>query len=104
MTRIATKLGVGIAGCAVAAAASLLPVAPAEAAPVTVPAAPVVLGPANVPLQVGLVLVVVIYFGLHQFRPVLGSHFPPRALRPRFPHIAHWLVIVGIEHTTYLLR
>ena len=50
-TRIATKLGVGIAGCAVAAAASLQPVAPAEAAPVTVPAAPVVLGPGNVPLK-----------------------------------------------------
>ena len=48
MTRIATKLGVGIAGCAVAAAASLISVAPAQAAPVTVPAAPVVLGPGNV--------------------------------------------------------
>jgi hypothetical protein len=49
-TRIATKLGVGIAGCAVAAAA-ILPVAPAEAAPVTVPAAPVVVGPSNVPMH-----------------------------------------------------
>ena len=49
MTRIATKLGVGIAGCAVAATASLIAVAPAEAAPVTVSAAPVVLGPGNVP-------------------------------------------------------
>jgi hypothetical protein len=52
MTMIATKLGVGIAGCAIAAA-SLLTVAPAEAAPVTVPAAPVVLGPGNVPLKWG---------------------------------------------------
>ena len=48
MVRIATKLGVGIAGCAVAAAASLISVAPAQAAPVA-PAAPVVLGPGNVP-------------------------------------------------------
>jgi ABC-type glycerol-3-phosphate transport system substrate-binding protein len=41
MTKTATKLGVGIAGCAVAAAASLISGAPAQAAPVTVPAAPV---------------------------------------------------------------
>jgi hypothetical protein len=37
MARIATKLRIGVAGCAVAAAAAVLPVAPAEAAPVTVP-------------------------------------------------------------------
>jgi hypothetical protein len=50
MTRIATKLGVGIAGCAIAASASLMSVPPAQAAPVA-PAAPVVLGPADVPLD-----------------------------------------------------
>jgi hypothetical protein len=47
MIRTATKLGVGIAGCAFAAATSLMSVAPAQAAPVTAPAAPVVLGPGN---------------------------------------------------------
>jgi hypothetical protein len=50
MTRIATKLGVGAAGCAIAVAAVLTSVAPAEAAPVPAPAAPVVFGSADVPL------------------------------------------------------
>jgi hypothetical protein len=50
MTRIVTKLGVGTAGCAIAVAASLMSVAPAEAAPVQAPAAPVVFGPADAPL------------------------------------------------------
>jgi hypothetical protein len=49
MNSNATKLRVGIAAAAVAA--SLVSVAPAEAAPVVAPAAPVVLGPANVPLD-----------------------------------------------------
>ena len=49
MSTIATKLQVGIAGCAVAAAASLTSVAPAEAAPVPAPATPAVFGDA--PLQ-----------------------------------------------------
>jgi hypothetical protein len=48
---IASKLRVGIAGCAIAAAASLTSVAPAQAAPVAVPAAPVILGSADVPLS-----------------------------------------------------
>lgn len=48
MTGIATKLGVGTAGCAIAVAASLSSVAPAQAAPVAAPAAPVVF--ADVPL------------------------------------------------------
>jgi hypothetical protein len=50
MTRIATKLGVGTAGCAIAVAAGLMSVAPAGAAPVPAPAAPVVFGQADVPL------------------------------------------------------
>src|SRR5258707_15775516 len=51
MTRIATKLGVGTAGCAIAFAASLMSVAPAGATPVVPPpAAPVVFGQADVPL------------------------------------------------------
>jgi hypothetical protein len=50
MTRIATKLGVGTVGCAIAVAASLSSVAPAGAAPVPAPAAPVVFGQADVPL------------------------------------------------------
>jgi hypothetical protein len=48
MTSIGTKLGVGTAGCAIAVAASLSSVAPAQAAPVAAPAAPVVF--ADVPL------------------------------------------------------
>lgn len=51
MTTIANKLGVAVAGCAIAAAASLTSVAPAAAAPTTVPvpAAPAVLGPGGAP-------------------------------------------------------
>jgi hypothetical protein len=51
MTTVATKLGVAVAGCAIAAAASLTAVAPAQAAPTTVPvpAAPAVLGPGGAP-------------------------------------------------------
>jgi hypothetical protein len=50
MTSIATKLGAGTAGCAIAVAASLTSVAPAQAAPVAAPAAPVVFGQVDVPL------------------------------------------------------
>jgi hypothetical protein len=41
MTSIATRTKVGIAACAVAASASLLPMAASQAAPLPVPAAPV---------------------------------------------------------------
>jgi hypothetical protein len=52
MSTIATKLQIGTAGCAVAVVASLMSVAPAQAAPaVAAPVAPVVLGPADVPLD-----------------------------------------------------
>jgi hypothetical protein len=50
MTSIGTKLGAGTAGCAIAVAASLTSVAPAQAAPVAAPAAPVVFGQVDVPL------------------------------------------------------
>ncbi|MCW2690193.1 MAG: hypothetical protein JWR37_5083 [Mycobacterium sp.] len=54
MTKFATKVRVGIAGCAIAVAASLTSVAPAEAAPVVpAPATPAVLGPADVPMGFG---------------------------------------------------
>lgn len=51
MTTIANKVGVAVAGCAIAAAASLTSVAPAQAAPTTVPvpAAPAALGPGGAP-------------------------------------------------------
>lgn len=55
MTTIGTKIGVGVAGAALATAASLVTVAPAQAAPaVPVPASPVVMpmpaSPAVVPM------------------------------------------------------
>jgi hypothetical protein len=50
MNNIANKLKVGTAACAIAAAASLTPVATAQAAPVTVPATPAVFGSADAPL------------------------------------------------------
>lgn len=46
MTNIAMRFKVGLAACAVAASASLVPIAPAEAAPVPAPASPVLLVPA----------------------------------------------------------
>src|SRR5689334_25431751 len=49
MGTISKKVSVGIAGCAIAAAATLTPMAPAQAAPVPVPASPAVLGHADVP-------------------------------------------------------
>ena len=50
MTRNASKLRVGVAGCAVAVAASLISLPPAEAAPaVPAPAAPVFPAPAQTP-------------------------------------------------------
>src|SRR5689334_4765662 len=49
MGTMSKKLSVGIAGCAIAAAATLTPMAPAEAAPaMPAPAAPVFSGPAPV--------------------------------------------------------
>ena len=50
MNSIALKAKVGIAACAVAASASLLPIATAEAAPVQAPATPALIGHADVPL------------------------------------------------------
>lgn len=51
MTGIATKAKVGVAGCAIAFAASLTSIAPAQAAPAPAPApaAPVVFGAADAP-------------------------------------------------------
>ena len=51
MARVATKLGVGTAACAIAVAASVMSVEAAQAAPMAAPAAPVILGPADVPLD-----------------------------------------------------
>jgi hypothetical protein len=49
MGTVSKKLSVGIAGCAIAAAATLTPIAPAEAAPVPVPATPAVMGHGDAP-------------------------------------------------------
>jgi len=49
MTDIAMKVKVGLAACAVAASASLVPITVAEAAPVQAPATPVLFGPGNLP-------------------------------------------------------
>ncbi len=49
MTTIATKVKVGIASCAVAASASLIPIATADAAPVQAPASPVLLDHGSMP-------------------------------------------------------
>ncbi|RDH77690.1 hypothetical protein DVS77_15090 [Mycolicibacterium moriokaense] len=46
MSSIALKAKVGIAACAIAASASLIPIATAQAAPIQAPASPVLSGPA----------------------------------------------------------
>ena len=73
---IATKLRVGLAGCAIAAAASLTSVAPAEATPAPAPAAPMYLGPADVP-QTWWLLPKLLHSHdlLHGFKPFHGFIF-----------------------------
>ena len=63
-------LRAGIAGCAIAAAATLTSVAPAQAAPVAAPAAPVILGTG--------------FLGSHdllsKFKPLHGWVFQPHKI------------------------
>ena len=76
MTMIAKKLRVGLAGCAIAAAASLTSVAPAEATPAPAPAAPMYLGPADVPQTWWLLPKLGHSDLLRGFKPFHGFIFP----------------------------